>query len=76
MKSFVNEGASDRWIRIVLGIILLAAGIMTSHALSILLYVVGAVALLTGVFGFCIIYRLFGVNTCRVKQRSLQRSCE
>lgn len=70
MKSIVNEGGFDRFLRIIVGLALVIAGFeVASHAWAIVLYVVGAVALLTGIFGFCLVYRLLGVNTCPVKTK-------
>ena len=56
-----NINALDRGIRIVLGLALLslfAFGSKTGWGL------VGLVPLITGVFGFCPIYRLLGISTC------------
>ncbi len=64
MESFINEGKPDRIFRFIIGIILLIAGFMTHGALSIVLFVLAAVAVLTGLFGFCLIYKLLGINTC------------
>jgi len=61
-----NEGGFDRVVRVILGIILLALGLLKAHgALGIVLDVVGVVVLLTGLTGFCALYRLIGVSTCR-----------
>jgi hypothetical protein len=60
----VNESRLDRIIRVVLGIALLGIGIGALHgALEIVFIVVGAIALITGVTGFCAIYRLLGIRT-------------
>lgn len=67
MSKLINVGTSDRVIRILLGVVLLVAGFLTHYVLSVILLVVGVVSLITGLFGFCAIYRLFGINTCRVK---------
>jgi hypothetical protein len=60
-----NESGLDRIIRVVAGIILLAlnfAGIVTG-GLGIIFIVLGAVALLTGVVGFCPLYMLLKIKT-------------
>jgi len=60
-----NESSLDRIIRVILGIALLAlyfTGTVTG-GLGILFIVLGAVALLTGVVGFCPLYMLLKVNT-------------
>ena len=59
----VNEAGWDRGLRIVLGLALLAltaVGPRTAWGL------VGIVPLLTGIAGFCPLYRVFGFSTCPV----------
>jgi len=56
-----NEGTIDRTIRIVLGLALLSLTVAGPRSL---LGLVGLVPLLTGVVGFCPVYRLLGINTC------------
>lgn len=59
-----NENTTDRIIRLVAGIVLLAAGIFfTSGTLAIIFDVLGAVMLITAATGSCLIYRLFGFST-------------
>jgi hypothetical protein len=56
-----NTNAIDRGIRIVLGLVLLSLflfGPKTSWGL------VGLVPLITGVIGFCPLYRALGISTC------------
>ena len=64
----VNESPLDRGIRVVLGLVLawlgFASGSVTG-ALATGLGVVGIVLLATGITGFCGMYRLFGISTCR-----------
>jgi len=64
-----NVGTTDRAIRIVLGIILIALGLshVVTGGLAIAAYVVGAVALVTGVFRYCPAWTVFGINTCPLK---------
>jgi Inner membrane protein YgaP-like, transmembrane domain len=60
-----NVGGADRAVRIVGGLFLLvAAYLWLAGALSILAYVVGAIALVTGLIRFCPINRLLGIDTC------------
>lgn len=59
-----NEGTIDRALRIILGIVLLAlvfVGPQTPWGW------VGLVPLLTGLVGFCPLYRVFGFSTCPMK---------
>ncbi len=63
MKS--NESNLDRVIRVVLGIAMLAltlAGVVTS-GWGIVLLVVGALAIVTGLIGFCPLYALLKIRT-------------
>lgn len=62
-----NEGAMDRIIRVTLGVALLLVVLMGTVASpwSWILGVVGAAMLVTGALGFCGVYALFGIRTCR-----------
>jgi hypothetical protein len=57
----MNEGTLDRTIRIVLGLSLLSLVFVGPRSM---IGLVGAVPLLTGVVGFCPLYRIFGIRTC------------
>lgn len=59
-----NIGSIDRVLRIILGIALLA---MIFVGPQTLWGWVGIVPLLTGLFNFCPLYRLLGINTCPIK---------
>jgi hypothetical protein len=57
----VNEGTVDRVIRVILGIALAYIGYTLGGGVwSIVLYVLAAVAIVTGFTGFCLLYKLFG----------------
>jgi hypothetical protein len=60
-----NESGVDRIIRVVLGIALLALsfGGVVSGGWGIVLLIVGAIALLTGVVGFCPLYAVLKFRT-------------
>jgi len=58
-----NVGKTDKTIRIILGVLIGAAGIYFSTWWGL----IGLIPLLTGVFGTCGLYSLFGVSTCPVK---------
>jgi uncharacterized membrane protein len=65
-----NESTLDRVIRAVLGtgLIALAAwgfDLGSGSVIGIVLAVFGGVLLFTAATGFCLLYRLFGVKTCR-----------
>ena len=61
-----NIGSMERTIRIVLGILLLVIGYAAGLPVwaSVVAYMAGAIALLTGAVRFCPLWQLFGVNTC------------
>jgi hypothetical protein len=67
MKFSRNESPIDRIIRIVLGIGL--AGLALAGAVSApvlyLVWAVAAIALVTGIVGFCPLYALFRIGTRR-----------
>jgi hypothetical protein len=67
--NFVNESITDRIIRVVVGAALLAlgwGGIVTG-GFGLFLKVIGFVPLLTGMVGFCPLYRLFSFTTNKLK---------
>lgn len=63
-----NEGTVDRSIRALLGVVAVvgAALIGVGSAPGIALLVVAGILLVTAAVGFCPLYRVFGVSTCRV----------
>ena len=64
-----NVGSTDRIIRAIVGIVLLALAYMGNFgAYAWVGYVLGAVMLGTAAIGWCPPYSLFGINTCAVKK--------
>ena len=65
MRIQPNESAADRIIRIVLAVALLALAIagIVSGPVAVLAWVVGAIALVTGIVGFCPLYAILRVST-------------
>ena len=64
-----NMGNLDRGIRILLAIIfayLYFSGTV-SGTLGYILQAFGGIFLLTGLIGFCPLYTLLGINTCKTK---------
>lgn len=63
----INMAPWDRIVRalVAVALVILAATGVLSGALAIVAYVVAAVFLFTALFGFCPIYRLFGIGTKR-----------
>ncbi|HUV82112.1 MAG TPA: DUF2892 domain-containing protein [archaeon] len=63
-----NECTSDRVVRVILGIILLYVGAIymgLSGILSYIVVIVGLLLLVTGLIGFCLLYSVLGMNTCK-----------
>lgn len=58
-----NEGRVDRALRVMVGLVLLMLVFVGPQTP---LGWLGLVPLLTGIAGFCPLYRLLGVNSCRV----------
>lgn len=64
-----NVGRTDKIIRLVLGIVaaVIAFVVGAGSVPGIILLVVAAVLIVTAFVGFCPLYRLLGINTCRVR---------
>lgn len=65
--NFVNESGIDRIIRVVLGIVLIAlywSG-MVAGGLEVVFLILGIIALVTGIVGFCPLYALLKIRTKR-----------
>jgi Protein of unknown function (DUF2892) len=56
-----NVGGIDKWLRILAGVALIAWAATGGPVWAW----VGVVPLATGLFNFCPLYRLVGINTCR-----------
>jgi hypothetical protein len=63
MRFQVNEGPADRWVRLVLAVALLYVAAVATGPLFFGALIVGLVALVTGLTGFCPTYTLFGIST-------------
>jgi uncharacterized membrane protein HdeD (DUF308 family) len=64
-----NESLADRIIRGVIGIVLIAFGLFgaVTGAWMYVVYVLGAILLVTGIVGFCPLYRVFKFSTVKNK---------
>ncbi len=60
-----NEGTVDRVVRVQLGVVLL---VLACFGPRLWLGLVGLVPLVTGLVGYCPLYRLLGVHTTRSAQ--------
>jgi hypothetical protein len=59
-----NESVADRWVRAILGVIVLYFSYSSfSGVAQIVGYVVGVILVLTALTGFCLLYALFGIST-------------
>ncbi|MFZ1725858.1 MAG: DUF2892 domain-containing protein [Albidovulum sp.] len=64
-----NVGHTDRILRILAGIVLLAAFFLfPGHGYRWVYALLGVIALATGLMSTCPAYRLFGINTCPMKK--------
>ena len=66
-----NMGSADRIFRALVAVviaILYWQGIITG-TLAIILLVVGGIFLLTSLISSCPCYSIFGMNTCKVKEK-------
>jgi hypothetical protein len=61
-----NVGTIDRVLRVVAGLVLI--GLAASGTVGMWGYI-GVVPLLTGLFRFCPVYPLIGMNTCPMEKR-------
>ena len=62
----MNEGTADRIVRVLLGLAVLS---LTLVGPKTPWGYVGLVPLAVGLFGFCPLYRVLGVSTCKVPAR-------
>ncbi|MFO8235644.1 MAG: DUF2892 domain-containing protein [Bacteroidales bacterium] len=58
-----NVGKTDTIIRILLAVIIGAIGVYYQSWWGLL----GLIPLLTGIFKVCLLYSVFGINTCPVE---------
>ncbi len=65
-----NVGGIDQRVRLLVGI--LALGIAAFAGLAtwgtVTLAIVGGIALVTGLSGYCPLWAMFGLNTCHLKE--------
>jgi hypothetical protein len=60
----INVGHTDRWIRVVIGVGILVLGFSLKSWWGL----IGLLPLMTAFVGNCCLYRLIGVNTCKVEK--------
>jgi len=66
-KMKMNEGPVDRIIRVIVGIALVALSLLgvASGVWMWVAYLLGAILLVTGIVGFCPLYKLFKLSTAK-----------
>ena len=62
-----NVGNIDRLLRAIIGTIVVTLGLLNKNWI---LDLVGFIVLLSGVFGRCPLYSIFGLNTAKAKKTS------
>jgi hypothetical protein len=62
-----NVGTTDRIIRMVVGLVLIAGFVLNPGGNWSWLYLIGIVPLVTGIVGSCPVYSLLGISTCPTK---------
>ena len=62
-----NVGGIDKTLRFIIGPVLLIAAFAApvSQTARIVMGVFGAIALVTGIVGYCPLWAIIGVNTCK-----------
>jgi uncharacterized membrane protein len=71
-----NIGAKDKTIRVIAGVILLGIGIWIQGVGGLVCAILGVSLLFTAVTGFCTLYKVFGINTCKLKPEITKRDRE
>jgi hypothetical protein len=63
-----NESTADRLVRVALAVAAVVGAVVVGagSVLGIVLLVVAGVLLVTAATGFCPLYRVLGISTCRV----------
>lgn len=60
----MNEGTLDRVLRVIFGLAIISLAFVGPKTLWAWL---GLIPLLTGLFGYCPAYAVFGIRTCSLK---------
>jgi len=68
MKLFItNQNSTERVVRFLVSVFLLPAPfIYQNNSFAIVQAMVGGILLFNAFSGMCVIYRFFGVNTCKI----------
>ena len=60
-----NIGNIDRIIRIVIGLVIIGLGFGFHSWLGL----IGLIPLFTGIVGYCTLYTILGINTCKTSRQ-------
>jgi hypothetical protein len=60
-----NEATIDRAVRLVIAVIAGLVALSVGGAAAVVLWIVAGVMVVTAASGFCPLYKLVGVSTCR-----------
>jgi len=68
-----NEGPTDRWIRGILGVVILVLTYYNfTGGIQIAGYIIGIILIFTAITGFCGPYKLLGISTIEKKDENVQ----
>ena len=59
-----NVGTADKIARLILGVVIIGLGLYFKSWWG----VIGIIPLITGLIGYCGLYSLFGINTCKIRK--------
>ena len=67
-----NESALDRGVRALIAVAAFIGAFMVGFGSvwGVVLVVVGAIVAVTAAVGFCPLYRVFGISTCKAPQHT------
>jgi len=68
-----NMSNLDRIVRVVLGGGFVAAGLALGGVAGIVFYLLAAIMFVTAVVSFCPLYKLLGIDTCRLSKTCAQQ---
>jgi hypothetical protein len=72
MKKYQNEGVIDRLFRLLISeLLIIVAYFWVGGVLSIILYVLGIIALVTSITGFCGLYKIICISTLPKENKNI-----
>ena len=58
-----NVGTTDKIVRVIVGVLIILLGLYFKSWWG----VIGIIPLATGLIGYCTLYNLLGINTCKIE---------